>query len=131
MDDPARTRIGPPTANYIRETIVRLPLADAVLHLLRYACSDEFLNDLYERNRGLGYEDLLSFSSVTKIVSDALLVYGGSARKALLEAQKQGQLPACKEAFYGKLRRLPIDVSIAFLTEASERFREICPTSTN
>jgi hypothetical protein len=128
MDDLARIGIGPPSADYVRETIARLPLADAVLHVLRYTLEDGFLDELYEQHRGRGYEDILSFSSVVNILSDALLVYQGSGRKALLDAQKHGQLPTVREAFYGKLRRLPIDLSIAFLTEGSERIRQAFPT---
>jgi hypothetical protein len=128
MDDLVGIRLGPPSASYVGETVARLPLADAVLHLLRYALDDGFLNGLYERHRGRGYEDILSFSSLVNILADALLVYEGSGRQALLGAQKHGQLPTVKEAFYGKLRRLPIDLSIAFLTEGSERIREVFPT---
>jgi hypothetical protein len=131
MDDLALIRIGPPSVGYVRETIARLPLADAVLHLLRYVLEDGFLCDLYERHRGRGYEDILSFSSVVSILTDALLVHKGSGRQALLGVQKHDQLPTVKEAFYGKLRRLPIDLSIAFLTEASERILQIFPTSLN
>ncbi len=131
MDDPARIRISPPSASYVRETIARLPLADAVLHLLRYVLLGEFLDEMYERHRGRGYEDILSFSSLVNILADALLVHEGSGRKALLDAQKHDQLPTVKEAFYGKLRRLPIDLSIAFLTEASERIRQVFPTPFN
>ena len=131
MDDPIRIQVSPPSSGYVCETIARLPLADAVLHLLRYVLQGEFLDEMYEEHRGRGYEDILTFSSLVNILADALLVHEGSGRKALLDAQKHGQLPTVKEAFYGKLRRLPIDLSIAFLTEASERIREVFPTPCN
>lgn len=114
-----------------REALRRLPLADAVLHLLRYALSESFLSDCYEKHRGQCYEDTLSFPRLVEILTDALLVHHGSARQALLEAEKKGTLPTCKEAFYGKLRRLPLDLSVAFMTEASQRLNDLLPVQDN
>jgi hypothetical protein len=116
---------------FFRETLQRLPLADAVFHLLGYALHDSFLSACYEKHRGHGYEDILSFAKLVEIMTDALLVHQGSARQALLEAQKNETLPICKEAFYGKLRRLPLDLSVAFLGEASQRLNELLPVQDN
>ena len=112
------------------EIIKRLPLADAVVHLLGFVCNEEFLEDFYEEHRGQCYEDTLSFTRLVEILTDALLVHHGSARQALLDAQKKGTLLVCKEAFYGKLRRLPLDLSAAFMAESSRRLIELLPAST-
>jgi hypothetical protein len=117
--------------SFCREVVTRLPLADAVLHLLGYVFADGFLADCYEKHRGHCYEDILSFAKLVEILSDALLVHHGSARLALLEAEKRDQLPTCKEAFYGKLRRLPLNLSVAFMTQASRRLNELLPAQTN
>ena len=72
--------------DYFRETLRRLPLADAVLHLLRFALDDRFLSACFERHRGHGYEDILSFPRLVELLIEALLVQHGSARQALLAA---------------------------------------------
>lgn len=117
--------------NFFREILARLPLADAVLHLLGYALNESFLSACFQEHRGQCYEDTLSFAKLVEILADALLVHQGSARQALLAAQKKDALPTCKEAFYGKLRRLPLALSVAFMTEASRRLNELLPAQTN
>lgn len=118
-------------ADFFRETLRRLPLADAVLHLLGYALDDDFLNGCFHEHRGHCYEDTLSFPELVEILTDALLVHHGSARQALMGAQKNGILPVCKEAFYGKLRRLPLKLSVAFMTDASRRLNDLLPVQNN
>ena len=39
----------------------RVPLANAALTAWSYLLQPEFLNDLFERNRGRSYEDILTF----------------------------------------------------------------------
>jgi hypothetical protein len=138
MDDPtklacqqdvSRLRVCDP--DFFRETVRRLPLADAVLHLLGYALHRDFLAACFDEHRGQCYEDTLSFPKLVEILTDALLVHEGSARQALLQAQKQATLPVCKEAFYGKLRRLPLDLSVAFLSDASRRLNALLPLQSN
>ena len=116
---------------FFGEVLKRLPLADAVLHLLGYALDDTFLSACFQKHRGQCYEDTLSFPKLVEILTDALLVHEGSARQALLEAKKNDALPVCKEAFYGKLRRLPLDLSVAFMTDASRRLNELLPAQAN
>jgi Transposase DDE domain len=117
--------------DFFRAILGRLPLADAVLHLLGYALNEQFLSACFEEHRGQCYQDTLSFARLVEILSDALLVHHGSARQALLAAQKKGTLPTCKEAFYGKLRRVPLPLSVAFLREASRRLNELLPVQAN
>lgn len=116
---------------FFAQVLKRLPLADAVLHLLGHALDDKFLSACFAKHRGHCYEDTLSFPRLVEILTDALLVHHGSARQALIEAEKKGTLPTCKEAFYGKLRRLPLDLSVAFMTDASRRLNELLPVQTN
>src|SRR5277367_154335 len=63
---------------YLRETLQRLPLADAVVHLLGYALDDDFLAACYHKQRGQCYEDILPFPCLVRLLTDALLVHGGS-----------------------------------------------------
>lgn len=138
MDDPkhasrcdsSQIRVCDPQG-FFGEVLKRLPLADAVFHLLGYALSEPFLSACYEQYRGQCYEDTLSFAKLVEILTDALLVHQGSGRQALIEAEKKDSLPTCKEAFYGKLRRLPLKLSVAFMTEASRRLNDLLPVQAN
>lgn len=112
---------------FFLETLRRLPLAEAVLQVLGFGLQNQFLADLYEQHRGQCYHDILSFPCLVELISDALLVHQGSARQALLQAEKNSDLPTCKEAFYAKLRRVPLDVSVAFLTGVSQRINQLLP----
>jgi hypothetical protein len=117
--------------SYLRETFRRLPLAAAVIHLLGYALHPDSLAECYDKHRGQCYEDILSFPRLVELLTDALLVHRGSARQALLEADKKDALPTCMEAFYGKLRRLPLPLSVAFLSDASQRLNRLLPALDN
>jgi hypothetical protein len=127
--DPSNIRVCDPS--FFRAILTRLPLADAVFHLLGYALNEDFLAACFEQHRGQCYEDTLSFPKLVEILTDALLVHRGSGRQALLNAQKKDTLPVCKEAFYGKLRRLPLELSVAFMTDASRRLNELLPAQNN
>ena len=81
----------------------------------------EFLDDFYARHRGRCYEDLLTFPTIVALTRDALVLHKGSALPALERADERGDLPTCQEAFYGKLRRIPPELSEAFLGEATAR----------
>ena len=112
---------------FVTEVFQRLPLAQAVLTLAAYLLPPDFLSDLFARHRGRSYEALLTFPRFVQIVRDALLAHHGSGRQALLQAQRGDPLPTCPEAFYGKLRRLPFGLSLAFLSETSQRLRAVLP----
>jgi hypothetical protein len=129
LGNPAKLRVCEP--DFFREILTRLSLADAVLHLLGFALNEEFLADCFAKHRGQCYEDTLSFPKLVEILTDALLVHRGSGRQALLTAQQKGTLPTCNEAFYGKLRRLPLPLSVAFMSEASRRLNELLPAQSN
>ena len=62
-----------------------------------------------------------------QLIADALLEYDGSARASFEHALDNDSLEVTMQAAYGKLRRLPIPLSTAFLTEATARLRELLP----
>lgn len=111
------------------EALRRLPLADAVLSLWAYVMRPAFLQTVFQKHRGRSFEDLLSFPVIVELMSDALLQHQGSGRQACLRADEDGLLPTCLEAFYGKLRRLPLSLSIGFLEEATQRLRALRPAA--
>lgn len=104
-----------------------VPLARSVLALAEYVLQAPFLNELFAQHRGRCYQDLLTFPQLVHIVFDALHQHRGSGRKALRRAGEQQRLPTCREAFYGKLRRLPLPLSLAVLAATSARLRAVLP----
>jgi hypothetical protein len=109
------------------EVLERLPLAEGVLAVMRYALETDALNQLYERERGRCYENVLSFADFVRLMGDALLGTTRSARESLLAAAEQQTLPVTPRAFYGKLARIPVNVSSRFLLESSNRVRDALP----
>jgi hypothetical protein len=70
---------------------------------------------------------VLSFPHLVQLLADALLQYDGSARARFEHAQEDDALKVTLPAAYGKLRRLPIALSTAFLTEGTARLRQLVP----
>ena len=110
-----------------RDTLARLPLAEAVLTLWRWVADSGSLDQIFDDNRGRCYEKVLSFSLLVYLVRDALLEYGGSGRKSFDEAKDRGELETSFRAAYGKLGRIPIPVSTALLAGCTARLREVYP----
>ena len=106
----------------------RVPLAEAAVQLWRWVGDADTLEDLFQRHRGAGYSDKLTFAVLTHLVADALLEHRGSARKSFTKGQERGELPVSIVAAYGKLRRVPQGLSEAFLAEGSARLQAIFPT---
>jgi Transposase DDE domain len=110
-----------------RDTLARLPLAEAVLTLWRWVADSGSLDQIFDDNRGRCYEKILSFSLLVYLIRDALLEYGGSGRKSFDEAKDRGELETSYRAAYGKLGRIPIPVSSALLAGCTARLREVYP----
>jgi hypothetical protein len=110
-----------------RDTLARLPLAEAVLTLWRWVTDSGFLDQTFDDNRGRCYEKILSFSMLVYLIRDALLEYGGSGLKSFDEAKNRGELETSFRATYGKLGRIPIPVSAAMLAGGTARLCEVYP----
>lgn len=107
----------------------KLPLADSVLRAWRFVADEATLSGLYDRHRGRGYERTLSFPVLVHLIVDALAMSGASGREAFDGARTNGVLPVSIQAAYGKLRRLPPEVSEAFLFETTRRLQQLWPAS--
>ena len=107
--------------------MARLPLAEAVLTLWRWAADADSVDQIFDENRGRCYEKILTFSTIVCLVRDALLEYDGSGKQSFEEAQDRGELDASFRAAYGKLGRIPIPVSTAFLAGCTARLRRDLP----
>ena len=105
----------------------RVPLAEAVLTLWRFAVGNEALENLFQRLRQRCYTKILGFHLLVHLMHDALLVYHGSGRQSFEHAKEEGQLPVSIQAAFGKLRRVPIGLSEGFLAECTDRLRKVFP----
>jgi len=106
-----------------------LPLADAVLALSSWVLSPTALGRIFQAHRGSSFEQVLTFPVFVQLIADALLQHQGSGRQSFQRAAEDGLLPTSVEAAYGKLRRVPMSLSLGFLEEISAHLRQIFPAS--
>jgi hypothetical protein len=114
-------------AEFAREVLSRLPLAEAVLSLWRWVADPLFLLAVFARHRGLGYEKEIRFEVLVQLIADALLEHQGSGRKSFERGREQGLLTASVQAVYQKLGRVPLGLSEAWLAESTARLRPVYP----
>src|SRR4051794_38615156 len=105
----------------------KLPLADSVWRLLHFTMADDWLEDLWSRNRGRCYEQNLKFSTLAHLIADALLEHGGSGLQAFERAQTTEFLPVSITSAYEKLGNLPVPVSETLLAEGTQRMSAVLP----
>src|SRR6266576_4700839 len=107
-----------------QDVLERMSLAEGVLLLWRWTASDIRLQNIWDEFRGACYQKVLSFPTIVNLVTDALLQYGGSARRSF---EKNDALPCTVQAAYKKLGRLPTAVSQGFLSECTQALRDVFP----
>ncbi len=105
----------------------KLPLAEATWLLWHEVLPDHDLEAFYDAHRGRCYRRAFSFANLVYLVNDALCQHGGSAQQTLCRHDQTDLLPATEQAFYGKLRRMPVALSEAFLAEGADRLRPLLP----
>lgn len=114
-------------AEFAREVLSRLPLAEAVLSLWRWVADPLFLLSVFAQHRGAGYEKAISFEVLVQLIADALLEHQGSGKKSFARGREQGLLTASVQAVYQKLSRMPLGLSEAWLAESTARLRPLYP----
>jgi hypothetical protein len=114
-------------AEFAREVLSRLPLAEAVLSLWRWVADPLFLLSVFARHRELGYEKEISFGVLVQLIAAALLEHQGSGKKSFARGREQGLLTASVQAVYQKLSRIPLGLSEAWLAESTARLRPVHP----
>jgi Transposase DDE domain len=105
----------------------KLPLAEAVLEVFRFVGNDARLQAIFDEYRGQTYDNKILFPDLVGLVGAALLEHGGSGNQSFSRARETGELEASKVAAYGKLGRLPIPLSQAFLAEPTHSLRQLFP----
>ena len=114
-------------AEFAREILSRLPLAEAVLSGWRWVADPLFLLSVFARHRGQGYEKEISFAMLVQLIAAALLEHHGSGKKSFARAREEGLLTASVQAVYQKLGRIPLGLSEAWLAESTARLRPVYP----
>jgi hypothetical protein len=109
------------------DVCARMPLAEAALSIWRFVFDEQRLNGLWEQHRGRCYEKVISFPTMTRLVADALLQYGGSGRRSFEKNREAGNLESSVPAAFGKLRRLPLELSQGLLRDGTAALRELFP----
>jgi hypothetical protein len=97
------------------------------VQVLRWVGSADRLQAIFERHRGRCYDKQIRFPNLVTLIGEALLEHGGSGNQSFSRARESGELEASKVAAYGKLGRLPVALSQAFLAELSQALRELFP----
>jgi hypothetical protein len=109
------------------DLLARLPLADAFYSLWHYLADHAVLQALFQQHRGPAYQQQLTFPELVQVVADALTRYHGSGRPAIRAAIDHQRLNTQQRAVYGKLSRVPLPLSEAFLAELTGRLRPLFP----
>lgn len=109
------------------ELLRRLPLGQAVLRGFAYMLDSATLAEVFQQHRGRCYEDILRFDQLVYLVRDALTVHHGSGHRAFTAAERNGQLPVAEPNVYGKLARVPEELSQALLSAGAMRLQALLP----
>ena len=109
------------------KVLSKLPLADAAWRILHFTLADSWLADLWNRERGRCYEKVLEFSTLARLITEALTQHGGSGRQAFERGQESDTLPVAISSAFDKLGNLPLSLSQKLLEEGTQRLGEILP----
>ena len=112
---------------FARDVANQLPLAEAVLRMFGHVTQSDFLDQVFESYRGRSYQRDISFPVFVHLIGDALLEHHGSGRQSFLRGIDRGVLDTSAQAAYGKLRRIPLSLSMGLLSEASARLYDLFP----
>lgn len=113
--------------NFSATVLSKLPLADAAWRILHFTLADSWLEDLWTRERGRCYEKVFKFSTLARLVGEALTQHGGSGRQAFERGQESDTLPVAISSAFEKLANLPLPLSQRLLEEGTLRLEEILP----
>src|SRR5215831_4644324 len=116
-----------PLDAYALETLQRLPVADATLSLWAYVLQPTFLAQVFAQYQGRRFEETLTVARLVDVIGEALLEHEGRGRQSFTRAQEQGTLATSPAAVYGKLRRVPLSLSLGFFIEGTTRLRAVLP----
>ena len=103
----------------------KLPIAESFWLLLRHVWSPESLDEFYDLHRGRHFQRDIAFSELVSVLLEAVTLRQGRAHAVLLN--RRDELPASVQAVYGKIRRMPRELSHALLPADAARHRDLLP----
>src|SRR4051812_41814004 len=103
------------------QLLARLPLAQGMIELFDHVLDDGLCEQVFDAHRGRCYEDALTFPTLVRVIRDALVLHGGSARRAIADVVDADRLGAAPSGVYRKLSNLPPALSQALLRRGTER----------
>lgn len=106
------------------ETLARLPLAESVVVLLRHLLPEDHLQSVFDQYRGASYQDLITFPHLVTLMAEAVTGDGTLATSLQQREEQYGieDVPT-RQAYYAKLARLPLGLSLGFFRESVKRLQ--------
>jgi hypothetical protein len=104
----------------------KLPLAEAFWQFLGQVWPDDELDAAFDQHRGRHYQRELSFAEIVHLVLDSLTLARGRVHPVLRDKPK---LKATKQAYYGKIARMPTAVSHAMVSADAAKLRPLLPAA--
>jgi hypothetical protein len=79
------------------------------------------------QSRGRRFEATRTVARLVELIGEALWGPEGSGRQSFTRAQEQGTVATASAAVYGKVRRVPLSLSLGVCTEGTARWRALRP----
>lgn len=105
-----------------QEVLGRLPMAEATLRMVNGILEPSFLDPWYEENRERTYCRELTFAEVVGVMRDCLMVNTSVNHHW---RHHKSDLDPTVQAYYQKLKNLPVGLSERFLSATTERLKEL------
>tara|TARA_B100000686_G_C16743667_1_gene948144 strand:+ start:477 stop:1874 length:1398 start_codon:yes stop_codon:yes gene_type:complete len=115
--------------SFTRKVAEQLPLGEAVLRIFNHIAQPDFLDEVFDAYRARSYESEITFPLFVNLIADALLEHHGSGRQSFTRSIEGGELNTTIQSAYGKLRRVPLSLSIGLLSKSSSRLHDLFPQS--
>jgi hypothetical protein len=112
---------------FSRIVLSKLPLADSTWRMLHFTLNDDWLSDLWDRERGRCYEKKLEFPTLARLVAEALTQHGGSGRQAFERGKESDILSVAISSSFEKLGNLPVPLSEKLLEEGTQQLVRLLP----
>ena len=108
--------------SFQEEALGRLPLLEAVVVLLRHVLQEEHLQSVFDQHRGASYESVITFAQMVTLMAEAVTGDGTLATSLQWREEQYGleDVPT-RQAYYAKLSRVPLSLSLGFFRKSVKR----------